>query len=1431
MSSADALGIAVVGMVGRFPGARNLEEFWRNLCAGKESVRFPADEELLARGLDPALLKDPHHVRAVAEMEDPDSFDAEFFGISPREAEILDPQQRVFLECAWQALESAGYHPESCGGRVGLFAGSTVSTYLLFHLIANAAFEHSWNPLELLVANAGDSLTTRASYRLNLKGPSFAVQCACSTSLVAVHLACESLLGEECDMALAGGISINVHQRTGYRYQEESITSPDGHCRPFDAGAQGTIFGSGAGLVVLKRLADAVVDGDTIHAVIRGSAVNNDGAQKVGPTAPGVEGQTEVIAEALSVAGVPAETISYIEAHGTATNLGDPIEIQALTRAFRAYTDKWGFCALGSVKGNIGHLDVAAGIAGLLKTILALKHRQIPPSIHFDEPNPKIDFARSPVFVNRRLRDWRSGGGPRRAGVSAFGFGGTNAHAIVEEAPAPPPPGPSRPWQLLVLSAKTPAALEEATAKLADHLKQTPELHPADVAYTLSIGRKAFDHRRILVCRDTRDAAARLGNPASGPLFTRADTLEPRPRPVVFILPGQETPYVNLGRELYDLEPSFRKGVDRCADRLDPLLGCDLRRLLYPPPGADAPRAGVSEAALFAVEYALARLWIEWGIEPQAMIGYGIGEYVAAAVAGVVSLDDAAALVAAYARRDEAAPADAGPSPSQLQAPQIPLFSNRTESWVSDQEAVDPGYWTRPAPPTRHSAASLARLACDPQQILLELGSGEMLAALARELAHERDAFASMRSPADSASSDVAVLLTALGRLWLAGREIEWPRFFAGQSRRRVPLPTCPFARHSYWIEPAKPTAAPTPGQTRGRPAKEPDPADWFYLPCWRPSLPPRPIRSQDFSDRRERWLVFVDECGLGAELVGRLRAAGQEVFEVRVGERYARQGEHSLLVAPRRPEDYDRLLTALDGGVDTILHLWNVSRPKGSRLGAETFARAQELGYYSLLYLAKALGRRTLEEDLLLVVAANHLHDVTGDEEVFPEKATLVGPCMGLGQESPRITCRVVDLVVPESGIASSREQLLAECRMPSSDLIVAYRGRRRWVQSFEKVRIEGKTAARRPLRRRGVYLITGGLGEVGLELAELLARLARARLVLVDHTAPPERSEWESLLKTHGDDHTTVRTIRRIQAMEQAGAEVLVLTADVADHRGMLLAMQQLMERFGKLHGIIYASGALGGKSIYRPLAELGAGESEERLRAAYGLYVLEKVIAQRHPDFVLLHASTASVLGGLGLAAWAAVDRFMDAFAARKAQVAGDEPAWISSSWDRWRPEGERDTATIEISTDVFAMTAEERREAFRRVLTRAPEGHLVISSGDLFARLRLWIGQATGDEARHRPLHDRPPLKVEYVEPRNDLERQIAAFWRDLLGVRRVGVNDPFFELGGHSLLATQLVSRFRESFQVSLPLDALFENNTVAAQAAHIEMLRWATRSP
>ncbi|MBW8873678.1 MAG: amino acid adenylation domain-containing protein [Acidobacteria bacterium] len=641
-------GIAIIGLDGRFPGAPNAEELWRNLCAGVESLSRFSAEELRASGLDAARLRDPRLVPARGVLAGVEDFDAGFFGVSPREAATTDPQQRVFLECAWAALEDAGYDPATYGGLVGVYAGSALSSYAWNNLRSNPELLASLGALQLGILNGKDHLPTRVSYALNLKGPSVAVQTACSTSLVAVHLACLALLNYECDMALAGGVSIAVPQKAGYLFEEGGILSPDGHCRAFDAAARGTVMGDGAGIVVLKRLDEAVADGDRIRAVILGSAINNDGAAKVGYTAPSLDGQAEVIAAAHAVAGIDAGTITYVEAHGTGTPLGDPVEVSALTRAFRMSTDRAGYCAIGSLKTNIGHLNTAAGVAGLIKAILALEHGAIPPSLHFEQPNPRIPFAGSPFFVNARLAEWPVEGAPRRAGVSSFGIGGTNAHVVLEEAPAPEPSDAGRPWHLLVLSARTESALDTAAASLAGHLGHHPGLDLADAAYTLQVGRNRMEHRQVLVCRDAAEAVRELTAGEASRAVRRHE--EARERPVAFLFPGQGAQYAGMGRELYALEPAFREQVDLCASHLTPHLGFDVRTLFDPAAAERLQETAVAQPALFVVEYALARLWAEWGVEPEVMIGHSIGEYVAACLAGVMSLPDALRLVAARGR-------------------------------------------------------------------------------------------------------------------------------------------------------------------------------------------------------------------------------------------------------------------------------------------------------------------------------------------------------------------------------------------------------------------------------------------------------------------------------------------------------------------------------------------------------------------------------------------------------------------------------------------------------------------------------------------------------------------------------------------------------------------------------------------------------------
>ncbi len=649
--------IAVIGMAARFPGANDVDAFWSNLCSATESITDLSDADLVAAGVSCTFRNSSDYVRRLPEIGDPGLFDASFFGYSPKEAQCMDPQQRIFLETAWQALENAGYDADRYAGPIGMYGGSSMNMYLLTNGLPLDLFTEQ---LAIAIGNEKDHLTTRVSYKMNLKGPSMTVQTGCSTSLVAVHLACQGLLNAECDMALAGGVSVRLPHKAGYLYQDGNIQSPDGHCRPFDAKAHGTVFGSGVGIVVLKRLADAIDDGDSIYAMIKGSAVNNDGASKATYTSPSVDSQTEVVLQALANASVEAGSITYIEAHGTGTILGDPIEVAALTNAFRAHTSRKGYCAIGSVKSNFGHLDGAAGIAGLVKTILALKHGVIPPTLHFESANPQIDFENSPFHVSARLSAWPSSSGPRRAGVNSLGVGGTNVHVILEEPPAVERAEPCERRQLLLLSAKTQTALDAATANLAEHLERHADQSLSDVAYTLQVGRKVFEHRRTIVCRDREEAISRLRT--LDPKSVRTAFQEPAHRDVAFLFSGQGSQYPNMGRELYQTQGAFRDEIDRCAVILRPHLDCDLRELVYPADGAveDAGRllqqTSLTQPALFAIEYALAKLWMAWGIAPRVMAGHSIGEYVAACLAGVFSLDEALALVAARGRLMQSLP-------------------------------------------------------------------------------------------------------------------------------------------------------------------------------------------------------------------------------------------------------------------------------------------------------------------------------------------------------------------------------------------------------------------------------------------------------------------------------------------------------------------------------------------------------------------------------------------------------------------------------------------------------------------------------------------------------------------------------------------------------------------------------------------------------
>ena len=886
-------GIAIIGMTGRFPGAESVEEFWANLVAGRESITFFSDAELAESGLDPeALRRRGKYIPARGVLKDADCFDAAFFGIHPKEAEVMDPQQRLFLEACWTVLERAGYAPDRLPGAVGVFGGMNLNTYYQQILLQRPELLELVGSDLVMLGNEKDYLTTRVAYKLGLNGPAINVSTACSTSLVAVGQACQSLLTYQCDMALAGGAAVRVPQKSGYFYDEGNIGSADGHTRTFDEQAAGTAFSNGVAVVALKRLENAVQDGDSIYAVIKAAALNNDGSQRVSFGAPGVEGQSKAIAMAQALAGVDPETITCVEAHGTATPLGDPIEVAALTKAFRLGTQARNFCALGSVKTNVGHLDAAAGVTGLIKTALSLHHKILPASLHFTKPNPKLDLENSPFYINASLQEWKTKPGlPRRAGVSSFGTGGTNAHLILEEAPEVPPSGPSRPWQLFILSAKTPEALDRATVNLAGHLKQMPvssaadaaSRQLADAAFTLQTGRSEFAHRRIVACRDAAEGGAALEARDPKRVFTsRQKRTNP---PVVFMFPGQGAQYPGMGARLYRSEPVFRAEIDRCAEWLRPILATDLRPLLFPGEGGEKEaeqrlvQTRFTQPALFVIEYALAKLWMSWGIRPAAMIGHSVGEYTAACLSGVFGLEDALTLVA---RRGELIQAQPGGSMLSIRLPEeevrplltpplalaavnsphlcvvsgphdeiaalekllesrgvtvrhlhtshafhspmmdpviepftallrgmsfgkpvIPFVSNVTARWITDGEAGSPEYWAGHVRQTVRFADGIGELLKDAENVLLEVGPGQTLTTLSRQYRSSSAEQIIIPSLPLAGADEERGLLEALGRLWMAGRAIDWAAFQAPERRLRVVLPTYPFERKRFWPEPA----------------------------------------------------------------------------------------------------------------------------------------------------------------------------------------------------------------------------------------------------------------------------------------------------------------------------------------------------------------------------------------------------------------------------------------------------------------------------------------------------------------------------------------------------------------------------------------------------------------------------------------------------
>jgi acyl transferase domain-containing protein len=1472
--------IAIIGMACRFPGADDLDSFWRNLCEGVESIRDFSEAELTAAGVPEAVRKAPNYVARGAVLSDVEGFDAPLFDVPASEAALLDPQHRLFLETAWTALEHAGWSPAGFSGAIGCYGGGSLNSYLLNNLAGGLDSALPTALYQAIMANAGDFLATRVAYKLDLKGPAVSVQTACSTSLVAVHMACQSLLNGECDMALAGGVSVRVPQTAGYLHEPGMIFSPDGHCRAFDAAARGMVAGSGAGVVVLKRLAEALDDGDTIHAVIRGSAINNDGALKAGYSAPSIDGQARVIAEAQSVAGVEPDSIGYIEAHGTGTELGDPIEVAALTRAF-GDTARRQFCTLSSVKTNIGHLDAAAGVAGLIKAVLALRHREWPPSLHFTAPNPRIDFAASPFFVNAERQPWPAGPTPRRAGVSSFGIGGTNAHVVLEEAPAPAPAAATgRRWHLLPLSARTAEALDRLGTGLAGHLDRHPELAAADVAATLAFGRTPQVRRSFVVCRDAADGAAQLRG--GDPLRRGAGSAAEGSRSVAFLFSGQGSQYPGMALGAYRYCPVFRDALDDCCDRLRGNFGLDLRRVLYDEAGEAAAarlnRTALTQPALFAVEYALACQWQDWGIRPDALLGHSVGEYVAACLAGVFGLDDALALVAERGRLMQGLPPGAMLTVPLTEEEAAPLCG--TDLAIAALNGPAQTVLSGPVPAIEAVQRLLAGRGIEGRRLetshafhspMMDLVLAEFTEAVRRV---ER------RPP------DLPFLSNVTGT-WIraeeAGDPAYWARHLHGTVRfadglgvlleepRRVLLEVGPgrpltglARRHPDFGDEHRAIASlPAAGDKSDADAALLAAAGHLWLaglaPDWHavqapgrhvplPTYPferrrywtdPAPARPAPAETRPARpaladWFFLPSwqqalppRAGQDAGiwllfadrrgLAVRLAELAAQTVLVQAGSGpFQRLTPDRFVIDPANAGHYHTLLATLAGEDRAPARIVHAW---SLDITAQSVAEARTLGLDSLLHLARALAAAGGPADLAIV--SDGAQTVTGAEPVRPELALLTGAVRVIPQEYPQIRCSAIDLWLdgrsPDRTAAETLHAELTGGDQPDS----AWRNGWRWLPHFPPAPLAEPD--RPMLRDGGVYLITGGFGGIAQALATGLARAVKARLVLVGRSDLPAETAWDAWLAGHDADEPTARRIRVVRALQALGAEVLPVTADIGDPAALAAALAAAERRFGALHGVIHTAGI---KEL-RAIQDLGPGDIDRLLHAKVaGIQSLDAALGNRALDFCLIVSSLSAVVGALGQAAYTAAHAYMDAYVLHRRRRDGN---WIAVDWDNWLV---AEDGTGDLPAGEPFLTAAEGFEAFRRIVGSTGLGRVVVSTAPLAPRLERWVHlrglhgpaePAAGETAAERQArhHPRPPLSTEYSPPETPTEQALAGLWENLLALRPIGRHDNFFELGADSMTGLQLTASAHKA-GLRIALKQVFDHPTVAELAAVLD---------
>lgn len=1478
MSSSDPnipeAAIAIVGMACRYAGARSIHQFWENLRNGVASITEFTLDELED---DPRRIADPNYVPKRSVVEDADLFDAPLFGLTPKEAGIMDPQQRLFLQICLECLEDGGYDPEAAGQTIGLFGGSDPSTYELDIRIRpnlNKKLDH----LEILIGNGPGFFTTRASYLLNLRGPSVTVQTTCSTSLTAIHLACQSLLGFECDMALAGGASVPSPLKAGHIYVPDGPLSPDGYCRTFDHRAAGTAMGSGAGAVLLKRLEDAMADGDHIYAVIRGSAFNNDGSAKVGYTAPSVEGQRRVISEAMEVAGVTPDEVSFIETHGTATKLGDPIEVEALRQAFGPLAP--GSCYLGAVKTNIGHTNAAAGVAGLIKTALCIANRTLVPNLHFEKPNPELDLESSPFTIPTTTMAWEKDA--LIAGVSAFGLGGTNVHAILTEAPPATETNPAEGPYLLTLSAKSESALVRKRLALQENLRNHPPTSLADWTFTLNVGRKDWDIRQSFAFDTAEEAIAALD---------RKRALKPAntSNQVVFLFPGQGSAYKDFGKQLYQESAVYRETVNACADILQADLGLNLPDLMFsnaPEDLAKLQQAQFWQPAIFVCEYALAQHWMHLGITPRAMQGHSIGEYVAATLAGVFSLKNAlnlialrgretakhtgGSMIAVIADRTAVQPflndaielaAENGPSlqilagpdaaiqalnrelkeqglqtialPTEhafhtqmmapvatrlrellqqlpLHAPKIPIISNVTGAWLTDEQACDPGYWAKHTRGTVRFSPGLETLFQNPHQVFLEVGPGKVLTKLVSR--HPDGKFGAIAScNHDEALSQVS-LLQAMGQLWEQGVALDWKHFYRDQNCQRLSLPTYPFDGVRYWIldeDNGLSAYASDPLQERK------DPQDWFYQPTWRQAE----FLTAPVSEPDARWVIFAEEGSLGDQLASRLEALHQQVVRVHSANSFQKFSDSSFALPFSDHQAYGKLLQNLI--LNDKLPSKAVFEPGLPKQGEPSTHWDQALSgsFDAAMHWAQAMQTQAHEQSQSLYFLTHRLLDFGKSAPLQPVEGTLVGAAWIISKEMPQLQCHLVD-VDPHEPTEDILASLVPEVSQQQSPDQVALRCQTRWEPQYQPIHLpdEPQTWPERPL-----LVIANGLQPFGLELARHFTLQHRASVVLLDRSFFPAEQEWDEWIREQGSQDPISRAIETLRAIKQSNGSVQIRQSVLDQSERLNKTLEAIESELGSITGYLHLESPQEAGLILLKAALAVSRLLQARLREAKALSELSI-----RPQWLLLFTENLAE-SGIGRSEQAGLHTFLAHFARnlRKLGIPATAIEWGTTQWD---PEALSETAPSAVSKQLaekrqrFGMSIEECAQAIAQI-TSVQTPRIIVSTRDFDAVLdqqRHFTAKSFQEKtgaAESLGFHARPELSTQLVLPRNEVEKLMAEVWQSYFDIDAIGVDDNFFELGGHSLLAVQLLAKINDTFAGKLTMQALFDTPTISGLSA------------